>query len=264
MHAKPPGHDAPAAYGLSYLRPDCGRFFRSQSKVRRPFHQHVPALNRPGILRQPCLALAAIPWHRIEVECWRQTPAMVTRVIQEPGIPQMVIGIADQKIEDQPAPQLMYVSNRVRTFPQQDINQFRIGVHGVPAIRLQHRRGRYIGNTAAIVGTIEPPDDGNRRPADQLHTRRCHLDACFGSKMHGQHFASDDIAPVSLAGKLAQCQAAIRIPHARLGPSSAQRSALPEQILQVARGLRSSLQRSSRLHDLIQLHQRRHMSGRCA
>jgi hypothetical protein len=48
---------------------------------------------------------------------------MVARVIQKPGIAQVIIVVADQKIEYQAAPQFMDVGNRVGAFLQQEVQQ---------------------------------------------------------------------------------------------------------------------------------------------
>ncbi|MNT09065.1 hypothetical protein D3C72_1438310 [compost metagenome] len=166
---------------------------------------------------------------------------MVARVIQKPGIAQMVVRVADQKVEDQPAPQLMDIGNRIGAVLQQDVHQFRICLSRVAAIRLQHRRGRHVGYTAAISGAVEPPNDGDCRFIDQLHARRSRADARLGRKLHSEHLAANHVALVRLAGKFSQGQTAIGISNGRLGPGPAQRGALPKQILQVLRALSAGL-----------------------
>ena len=112
-----------------------------QMPARNPSNQW-PCMPSPvATTHQPFTAWATPVQIGIEIECRRQTPAMAARVIQEPGIAQVIISAADQKIKNQAAPQLMDVGNRVGSFLQQDIHQFSISTRHLtlgrtPSIRV--------------------------------------------------------------------------------------------------------------------------------
>ncbi len=177
VQAVPRGFIAPLRDSLADLFCYVARFAVVQIEIPRHLHcqrerGRVVVFVDPGAEN----ARLDVGRHRVEVVSGRQAPARLA-FVQKAVIAQVVVGVGDQYVENQPPPQRFHVGLRRGAVLAQRVNNFQIA-SGFIVFRSEHaHRGEERDTPFAVA--VESSQEEHRLAGDVFDTRLGNGDARF-------------------------------------------------------------------------------------
>ena len=187
--------------------------------------------DRTGRLTQPRLQLPCLVGERVDVESRRQAPFPVTRV-QKADVPQMVVHVGDQEINDQSPPQFAQINGRCGTDPSDRIGQ--LGVCAILiATALKRRPAGEVGDSRALAVAIKATHDGDLGAFDGDHSGARDLAAGMCQEPQGKDLATNDRPFILEAREFTDRKSTVLLEDRALRPQSTEGRRLTQKIGQI-------------------------------